>query len=94
MDEEMILSLSSYRRAFGRLSEDQKETVEGTLNRLEAALGLPHAHSGLGIRRFGNYFEARAGLGLRILFLIQDGDIILTTVGNHDQIRAFVKERR
>ena len=88
----MILTLSSYRRAFSKLSEEQREIVENAVDRLEGSFGVPHLHSGVGIRRFGKYFEARAGLGLRILFTAQGGDIILAIVGNHDRIRAYVKE--
>jgi len=88
----MILTLSSYRRAFSKLSEEQREIVENAVDRLEGSFGAPHPHSGVGIRRFGKYFEARAGLGLRILFTAQGGDIILAIVGSHDRIRAFVKE--
>jgi len=62
----MILTLSSYRRAFSKLSEEQREIVENAVDRLEGSFGVPHLHSGVGIRRFGKYFEARAGLGLRI----------------------------
>ena len=88
----MILTLSSYRRAFRKLSEDQKEIVDGAAARLEAAFGMPHLHSGVGIRRFGKYFEARAGLDLRVLFIAQGADFILVMVGNHDRIRSFIKE--
>jgi len=88
----MILTLSSYRRAFSKLSEEQREIVEDAVDRLEGSFGVPHLHSGVGIRRFGKYFEACAGLGLRILFTAQGDDIILAIVGNHDRIPAFVKE--
>ncbi len=88
----MILTLSSYRRAFSKLSEEQREIVENAVDRLEGSFEVPHLHSGVGIRRFGKYFEARAGLGLRILFTAQGDDIILAIVGNHDRIRTFVKE--
>jgi hypothetical protein len=88
----MILTQSCYRRAFNKLTEQQKAGVQAAMDRLEAAFGHPHLHSGLGLRRFGNFFEARAGLGLRLLFSVQGSDLVLATVGNHNQIRAFVKE--
>ena len=87
----MILTLPSYERAYNRLTEDQKERVQASISVLEEAFGDPHSHAGIGIRRFQKFFEARAGLGLRILFVSRGANIILTTVGNHDEIRAFVK---
>jgi len=33
----------------------------------------------------------RAGLGLRVLFLNEKGDLFLCFVGNHEQVRAFIK---
>jgi hypothetical protein len=59
---------------------------------LEASFGRPHEHSGLGLRAFGRYFEFRAGLGLRVLFLNEKGGLFLCFVGNHEQVRAFIKE--
>ena len=74
------------------LTRSQQAEVNAAIGRLEAAFGRPHEHSGLGIRAFGRYFELRAGLCLRVLFLQDQGDIFLCFVGNHDQLRAFIKQ--
>ena len=87
----MILKLPSFDRAFNRLGDNQKQKVRAAILMIEDAFGNPHSHGGIGIRPFGKFFEARSGLGLRILFVSRGGHIILTTVGNHDEIRAFVK---
>jgi hypothetical protein len=87
----MILTLPSYERAFGRLTDQQQEGVQAALSVLENALGNPHTHSGIGIRRFGKFLEARAGLDLRILLVSREADIILVTVGSHDDLQAYIK---
>ena len=87
----MILTLPSYERALGRLTEQQQERVQAAIYLLEGAFGDPHSHSGIGIRRFGKFLEARAGLDLRVLFVSRGADIILATVGSHNDLRAFVK---
>ena len=37
-------------------------------------------------------FEIRAGLKTRVLFARESGDIVLLFAGNHDQVRAWLKE--
>jgi mRNA-degrading endonuclease RelE of RelBE toxin-antitoxin system len=88
-----VLRKTSFERAFKKLRADRQEEIRDAARRLPEAFKSPHVHSGLGIRRMGNYFEFRVGLDLRVLFLVVDGDIILETVGNHDEIRRFIKEK-
>jgi hypothetical protein len=90
----MIYRLPSFERAFSRLTPAQRAAAEAGLRQLPQAFGHPHHHTGLGLRPFGRYFECRAGLGLRVLFLADHGDFFLVTVGLHDQIRAYIKNNR
>ena len=87
----MILVLPSYERARKQLTEEQLERVQHTVSRLEASFAAPHSHSGVGIRKFGSFLEARAGLSVRILLVSRGPDLILVTAGDHDQVRTFVK---
>jgi hypothetical protein len=88
----MIYLRPRYERAWRKLTPSQQAEVNAAVARLQAAFGRPHEHSGLGIRAFGRYFEFRAGLGLRVLFLNEKGDLFLCFVGNHEQVRAFIKQ--
>jgi hypothetical protein len=88
----MIYARPRYERAWRKLTLSQQSAVNAAIARLEAGFGRPHEHSGLGLRAFGRYFELRAGLGLRVLFLNDGGDLFLCFVGNHDQVRAFIKQ--
>ena len=56
------------------------------------SFGSPHAHSGLGIRKFGkNLFECRGNLDLRFIFQNRPDDLFISFLGNHDEIRALLK---
>lgn len=87
----MILYRPSFRGPFNALSEPEKQAVREAIGRLERSFGRPHLHSGLGIRPLGEYFEFRAGLRIRCLFLPEGGDLILVTVGNHDHVRRYIR---
>lgn len=76
------------------LADDQFDRLEEALGQLPTAFGQPHLHSGLGIRRLkGNYFEFRVGRDLRVVFTLEGSTAILRMVGNHDKVRAFLKNR-
>ena len=87
-----VLSRPSFERAFKVLSAEAQKEVKAAAVLLPDAFGKPHVHAGLGIRKLGNYFEFRVGLKTRVLFLIRKGDVVLLTVGNHDDIVRFVRE--
>jgi hypothetical protein len=86
----MILTRPSFDRAYKKLTIQQRERVDVALGKLEQSFGRPHEHAGIGVRSIGHYFECRAGLQLRILFVVRQ-DLVLVTVGNHDQIARFIK---
>jgi mRNA-degrading endonuclease YafQ of YafQ-DinJ toxin-antitoxin module len=75
-----------------RLPDEKRREVEAVLRRLPAVFGLPHLHSGLGIRRLkGSYFECRVGHDLRIVFKHNGAVLIMTRIGNHEDVRSFLK---
>ena len=59
---------------------------------LQTGFGKPHQHSGLGIRRLReDFFECRAGLDLRILFLAERGMLTAYDVMTHSEIQKFLR---
>jgi hypothetical protein len=65
------------------------------LERLVDAFGQPHTHSGLSIRKLrSQLFEARAGLELRVLFLVSSRRLVLVFLGDHDEVRSFLRSFR
>ena len=87
----MIYYRPGFERRYRKLSPQQRSRVDAAVARFEDAVGKPHAHGGLGLRPFGRYLEFRAGLDLRILALPESGDFFLMCVGNHDEVRAYVR---
>lgn len=88
-----IYLTESFQRDLTTLSVEQRAKVFTALIELPAAFKQPHAHSGLGIRKIhpSGIYEARAGLGTRIAFGIESNTVILNRVGNHDEIRRYLK---
>lgn len=87
----MIYHRPGFERRYRKLSGAQRDRVDAAIARFESVVGQPHKHSGLGLRPFGRYLEFRAGLDLRILVLPESGDFFLMCVGNHDEIRTYIK---
>ena len=66
--------------------------IEAVLRRLSQTFGQPHLHTGLGIRRLKqNYFECRVGRDLRMVFRLDGSVLTMTRVGNHEDVRRFLK---
>lgn len=86
-----IFMRPAFARRFRKLAPEQQAEVRAAAMRLPDVFGRPHLHAGLGLRSFGRYFEFRAGLAVRVLFLVEGGDAHLVTFGGHDAIRAYVK---
>ena len=87
-----VFTLPSFDRAFKKLTSQDQAQVREAATQLPAAFGKPHVHAGLGLRGLGPFLEFRAGLKLRVLFRVNRGDAVLVTVGDHDDIRRYVKE--
>ena len=76
------------------LRGEQRALVFETMLALPGALGDPHRHAGLGIRKLhaSGVWEARVGLGLRLAFSLERGFLTLVRAGSHDEIRRFLRE--
>jgi hypothetical protein len=86
-----IYQRPAFVRAMKKLSASEQEAVKQRARRAAAILGHPHEHSGIGLRSFGRYREFRVGLKVRVLFLIEGGDMHLVIVGSHDHIADYVR---
>ena len=90
-----ILRTARFDRLLSKLSDDQHDQVIEALERLIDAFGGPHTHSGLSVRKLRrDLFEARAGLELRLLFLVSGRRLVLVFLGDHDEVRAFLRSFR
>ena len=88
-----IITTPAFLRAAKKLPDDKREEVDAAVEQLSGAFGHPHLHQGLGLRQLRpRYFEVRAGLDLRVLFTLSQGNLYLRAIGHHDHIRAWLKE--
>lgn len=76
-----------------KLEPGKKTRVVEALLALPAAFRSPHQHSGLGVRKIHNagVWECRAGLGLRVLFVIKANTVFVETVGSHDDVQKYLR---
>jgi mRNA-degrading endonuclease RelE of RelBE toxin-antitoxin system len=91
----MRLALTErFQRAARDLDERRRAVVFDALLAPPRALGEPHAHAGLGIRKLhaSGVWEARVGQELRLVFAQQPGLLTLVTVGHHDEVRRFLRD--
>lgn len=89
-----ILLSERFQRDVRGLDDGQRRAVFDTVLALSVAIGDPHIHAGLGLRKLhrSGIWEARVGLGLRLVFGMQPDLLALVRVGSHEQIRRFLKE--
>lgn len=83
-----------FQRDAAALVEDQRAALFEAMLALPRATGKPHLHQGLGIRKLhaSGIWEARLGLGLRLVFAIERDRLTLVRVGTHDDLRRFLRE--
>ncbi len=75
-----------------KLSDAEVDRVEAALRVVPDCFGRPHVHSGISIRRLRqNVFECRVGLKLRLLFRENKGALEFFLVGDHDDVKACLK---
>jgi len=75
------------------LDREQRLALFDVILSLPRAMGEPHRHAGLGIRKLhrSGIFEARVGLGLRLVFALQPELLALARVGSHEEVRRFLR---
>jgi mRNA-degrading endonuclease YafQ of YafQ-DinJ toxin-antitoxin module len=91
----MRLALTErFQRDAGGLARDQRAALFEVLLALPKAVGQPHLHQGLGIRKLhpSGIWEARVGLGLRVLFTLEADRLTLIRAATHDEVRRFLRE--
>lgn len=85
----------SFDRRFKKLPSERREkaraAIESILTYLDRKTPL---RPGLGLKHFhGNYWEIRVDIHNRIIFELTDR-LTFWLVGNHDEIRRFMKQTR
>jgi hypothetical protein len=77
------------------LSGSERSQCLETLWSLCESFGKPHVHSGIGIRKLGaKLFECRVNLALRFIFQDRADDVYVFFLGNHDEVRMLLRNRK
>jgi len=86
-----IYAASRFPRTWKTLNKTQKERIIEIILALPDLLKNPHRHSGFGFRRLHgtSFYEARLDLRWRLIMRIDEREIILFDVLNHDQVRRL-----
>jgi mRNA-degrading endonuclease RelE of RelBE toxin-antitoxin system len=89
-----IVLTERFPRDVRALPEDGRSAVFESILSLPRALGEPHLHPGLGIRKIhrSGIWEARVGLGVRLVFAVEGQAITLVRVGTHEDIQRYLRE--
>ena len=80
-------------RDVSALGDAERAAVFDVLLSLPHALGSPHAHAGLGLRKIHatGIWEVRVGLGLRLVFGLTARTVALVRAGTHDEVRRYLR---
>jgi mRNA-degrading endonuclease RelE of RelBE toxin-antitoxin system len=82
-------------REIRKLSKAKRAAIGAAIESASRAWGRPHEHSGLGIRNLGSgLYECRSGLDQRLLFQSLDGLLYFHFLGDHDEVRYFLRSHR
>lgn len=89
-----IVLTERFQHDFDRLPSTDQAQVIRVVERLSAAMGTPHRHAGLGIRKLhrSGIYEARMGLNVRVVFLQAKQQLILHRVGHHESVRRYLRQ--
>jgi len=81
--------------AIRQLAPAERREIGGALAATQEAFGSPRAHSGVGVRKLqGRWYEMRVGLARRLIFRECDDCLSFEFMGNHDDVRRFLKSAR
>jgi hypothetical protein len=85
---------TSWRRWAKHRTDEELQEIGARLAELKESFGKPHTHAGIGVRRLQeNVYEFRISRGVRVVFLFLKPNVIrLAMTGNHDDVRAWLKE--
>jgi len=90
-----IVILPSFERSLKKLSALENKQIAESLEAFNAMLISGHCTAGLGFKKINHdKYELRVTIRLRVV-IKSDGDTYyLVLVGNHDEVRRYLREYR
>lgn len=89
-----VVLAEAFQKDVRGLSETHRSAVFDAMLSLPRALADPHSHAGLGVRKLhsSGIWEARVGLGLRVVFAVEKERVTFVRAGSHDDVRRFLRQ--
>ncbi len=84
--------LPSYERSLKKLAPGTKSKVKAAVNKYVDFFEGGHRPKGLGLKRLSRHiWEIRVDLKMRVMFRLEEDLVQWGLVGNHDDIKRFLK---
>lgn len=84
--------LNSFEGSLQKLSFEEKEQIRKSIHQLIDAFEAQAIPPGLGLKKISpSLWELRAGLKLRVVFVLEKDLVKWSLVGNHNEVRRFIK---
>ena len=89
-----LVAKAKWLRAYRRLSDHDQRLVDAAVMRFKYYLNTGQASVGLGVTHLGGrVYEFRIGLALRSIYVVEQEQAVLLFLGNHDEVRRFLKRQ-
>ncbi len=70
----------------------ERRAIGRRIGEIQRVIGWPHLHKGVGLRKLRDeYFEARTSLKERLIFENAPEALVFEFMGNHDEVKRFLK---
>lgn len=90
-----VASLPSFERSLKALTPQQKQALRRGLHAFNQFLVTGALPPGLGYKKInGDKYELRADIRLRVILKLVADCYYLVLVGNHDQVKRYLKQYR
>lgn len=90
-----IFILPSFERSLKKMSLEQKDKIKESLEVFNSFILGEHLPVRFGWKKINHdKYEFRANIKLRIVVKIDNNEFFLVLVGNHDQIRQYLRNFR
>ena len=81
-------------KAIRAMPAAERRAVGQRIAEAQRVMGQPHLHRGAGVRKLrDDWYEARVGLKLRLVFENCADALVFEFLGDHDDVKQFLKHR-
>ena len=91
---------AAFEKRLNRLPAADQERIAETVEQLVRFFDSRQAPEGLGVKKLfgshelGTVFEARASLAIRLVFGVRSSVVTFLCVGNHGEVKQFIRSFR